>query len=630
MENTYQMFKLRRDELLELAQKQLKISVAIDGNAMTDAGTLTGAQKTEGVISRLKSDVFTVLVMGCFSSGKSTFLNALLGEEVLPACDEPCTGVLTFINYADDANKKIVLYPKKGMGENGNDKPFEVTEGDLKQALSNSVALPKDCVEEEATETSRYEKAEFFYPLPLCKNGVRIIDSVGLNDPAARDAITLEFAQNADSVVYCMPSIAANNARDGATIAFLKGLGLGGSVFFILTRFDDLERSAEDDGENIAEEMDRIAKNLIPLAALKKEGVCFVNSFGALKGEPKAKARLDNIAATLEKFLVSQKGGARLKSNFALLKSVNDDATRRIPEKLKLLQKGVRDIEALMKKTETPLKNREKECENIIKDVEGYGADVTDTVARVARRHLGELKSALLAEIDDYEFVAENLDARAKKLSEYVRNFIEKQLREMQEQINKKIEPDMKSLSRSVKRNIENFSGKIVELKNEAGLSVESVGALAVSTEVGGLEALGLGAASGVASGLLGLSLFGPGALIAAGGYFGIKWYKKWKATRKLKESVKSECEKIFKNSEKLVADIVGKYAEQIEKLKAQIGKELRSQIATIRKDIGGALDSQSKNKRSREAEIKKLETLAKDAEEIGRALSAFAGKMNF
>ncbi len=629
MENSYQMFNLRRAELLELAQKQHKISVALDGNATADAETLTGAQKTEGAISRLKSDVFNVLVMGCFSSGKSTFLNALLGERVLPYSHDPCTGVLTFINYADDANKKIVLYPKKGMGENGNDKPFEIAEGDLKQALSNSVALPKGCVKEEATETSRYEKAEFFYPLPLCKNGVRIIDSVGLNDPAARDAITLEFAQNADAVIYCIPSIAPYNAKDGATIAFLKGLGLGGSVFFVLTYFDFFEREAENDGVNVAEEMDSIAKKLIPLAALKKDGVCFVDSEGALKGEPKAKKRLDDIAAALEKFLVSQKGESRLKSNFALLKSVNDDAARRIPEKLKLLQKGVKDIEALMKKTEAPLRNREKECENILKDVESDGVIVTDTVACVARHCIDKLKHALLAEIDDYKFVAGNLDARAKELSEHVRGFIEKYLIEMQAKIDEKIESEMAQLSRRVKRNIENFSGKIVELKNDVGLSDESVNELSKTAEINYFETLGLGAASGVAIGFLGLTL-APAAVVSIVGYFSVAWYKKWKAKRKLKDSVKAECEKIFAESEEVVAKIVGKYAERIEKLKAQIDKELRSQIATIRKDIGGALDSQSKDKRSREAEIKKLETLAKDAEEIGRALSAFAGKMKF
>lgn len=110
--NSYAIFNLRRDELRELAQRQLEISETIDGgSAAASAETLTGAQKASGVVERLKSDVFNVLVMGCFSSGKSTFLNALLGERVLPSSALPCTGVLTFINYADEANKKIVLCP---------------------------------------------------------------------------------------------------------------------------------------------------------------------------------------------------------------------------------------------------------------------------------------------------------------------------------------------------------------------------------------------------------------------------------------------------------------------------------------------------------------------------------------
>lgn len=628
--NSYAIFNLRRDELRELAQRQLEISETIDGgSAAASAETLTGARKASGVVERLKSDVFNVLVMGCFSSGKSTFLNALLGERVLPSSALPCTGVLTFINYADEANKKIVLYPKKGMGENGDDAPFEISEGDLKKALADSVALPKGCDKEEATETSRYEKAEFFYPLNLCKNGVRIIDSVGLNDPAARDEITLGFAQKADSVIYCMPATAANNMKDKGTISLLDGIGLGDSVFFVLTYFDALKENAENDGEDISALMKSISAELVSRTALKAEGVRFVDSRGALKGEPEAKKRLDDIAATLEKFLVKQKGEMRLKANFEVLKHVNDEAKNRLPDRVRMMRKSVKDIETMMKKTEQPLKNREKECEAILGDLETDGKDITDKVARKARRFFEDMESALPAAIDEYEFESGDLKERGKELSEAVRAFIEKQGLEMQDMLKEEIEPDMERLARNLKRNLGHFSEKIVELRHEVGLDSGYIASLEGRDSVGGWESFSIGTAGGVGMGILGPG-FLPVVGVIAGAIWLLKEWRKRKVTKELKEKMKVECEKFFEKSDEWIAQIVGKYSEEIEAVKTHVGKELRAQIEAIRKDIDAALAAQSQDKVSREAEIGKLEALAEDAEKIGRELAAFSAKMKF
>ena len=44
--------------------------------------------------ANLDADTFKVLVIGEFKRGKSTFINALLGEEVLPSFSIPCTAVI--------------------------------------------------------------------------------------------------------------------------------------------------------------------------------------------------------------------------------------------------------------------------------------------------------------------------------------------------------------------------------------------------------------------------------------------------------------------------------------------------------------------------------------------------------
>lgn len=91
---------------------------------------------------------------------------------------------------------------------------------------------------------------------------------------------------------------------------------------------------------------------------------------------------------------------------------------------------------------------------------------------------------------------------------------------------------------------------------------------------------------------------------------------------------MKAECEKFLTENKQLQSQVVAEYSSQIEKIKTMVGKELRSQIDSIRKDISSALASHSQNKASREAEIDHLEKLAKSAQEIKQALSAFGTKI--
>lgn len=628
MKNSYEIFNLRKNELCELAQKQLEISVALDGDAPLSQETLTGVQKASGIIERLKNEKFSVLVMGCFSSGKSTFLNALLGERILPSSSLPCTGVLTFIGYANEVDKKIILYPKPGMGENGSDAPFEVANGDLKKILSDSVRIPKGCNKEEAVETSRYEKLQLLYPLNLCKDGVEIIDSVGLNDPAARDAITLEFAQRADAIVYCMPSIAANNMKDRSTVALLDGIGFKDSIFFVLTYFDKLQENAEDDGEDIKELVRSISSGLSERTGLKSEGVKFVNSKGALNGIPDAKNGLDDVAESLERFLVSQKGQTRLKTNFLSLKSVNDDVCRRIPAKIKMLEEDVKGIEEKMKKAEIPLKNREKECEGILEQIEIDGKDIGEKVARKMEEALSTLFKDLSEDIDSHEFKSSDLEERVKELQDAVRDALEERVIECQKDLQKEIEQDLNRLKRRISKKGEEFSGKITELENDIGLSDSHIGALAEKSEVGLIESFGLGAGGGFLGGVLGLSF--PFAIPVFGAaYWLLRCFKKKQATEELKEAMKKELEKLFSEKKQdLIDEVVSGYSSEIGKIKNHVEKDLRSKIESIRRDLESALASHSQNKASRDTEIDKLENLEKSAQEIKQVLAVFAGKI--
>ncbi|MBQ7875864.1 MAG: dynamin family protein [Clostridia bacterium] len=82
-------------------------------------GQSTYVSEIERIVQDAKSERFTVSVVGEFSKGKSTFVNSLMGREILPVGDLPTTAMLTRIRYNeaeimvhfDKTGKKVGTYP---------------------------------------------------------------------------------------------------------------------------------------------------------------------------------------------------------------------------------------------------------------------------------------------------------------------------------------------------------------------------------------------------------------------------------------------------------------------------------------------------------------------------------------
>ena len=64
----------------------------------------------EKVAQAIRQECFTIGILGGFSSGKTTFINALLKEDLLPTADGPTTAVATRITYGPD-KKAYLHYP---------------------------------------------------------------------------------------------------------------------------------------------------------------------------------------------------------------------------------------------------------------------------------------------------------------------------------------------------------------------------------------------------------------------------------------------------------------------------------------------------------------------------------------
>ncbi len=187
--------------------------------------------------TNLKQGVFRLLVLGDMKRGKSTFLNALLGENLLPSDVNPCTALLTILRYGTE--KKVTVYFIDDQA------PLVLDFADFKTRYTIDPAEAKLLSQRREPAFAEVSHAIVEYPLPLLEKGIEIVDSPGLNDTEARNALSLGFIGNCHGILFVM------RASQPCTLAerrylenYIQNRGL--SVFFLINAWDQVQESLID------------------------------------------------------------------------------------------------------------------------------------------------------------------------------------------------------------------------------------------------------------------------------------------------------------------------------------------------------------------------------------------------
>ena len=138
--------------------------------------------------TNLQQGVFRLMVLGDMKRGKSTFLNALIGENILPSDVNPCTALLTVLRYGEE--KKVTVHFKDGKA------PESIDFSAFKTKYTIDPAEAKQLEENNQSAFPDVDYAVVEYPLELLSKGIEIIDSPGLNDTEARNELSLGYLNN--------------------------------------------------------------------------------------------------------------------------------------------------------------------------------------------------------------------------------------------------------------------------------------------------------------------------------------------------------------------------------------------------------------------------------------------------
>ena len=193
----------------------------------------------------------SIMVMGNFSVGKSTLINALLEKEVAHIDVSPATAVITVFKYS--AIDRTVVHNK---------------DGEIREYSSDSFArLTAETSKQDIRKRSNIQYVERFLDSPLLQK-YTLIDSPGLASNQARhDGISLNFANQADAILWV---VSANWAAGKTELSYLEKVKAPLKIL-IVNQMDMLDEDEDDPEEFLAEIRQEVGRYVVDVVGVSAQ-----------------------------------------------------------------------------------------------------------------------------------------------------------------------------------------------------------------------------------------------------------------------------------------------------------------------------------------------------------------------
>jgi ribosome biogenesis GTPase A len=169
-----------------------------------ELGTRPVSEEARALAARVSEGRFYVACIGQTKRGKSTLINALIGEPILPVGFIPVTAVPTVIRFGEQPRARI-------QARDGSWR--EIAVSDLKQYVSE---------EHNPENTKRVMGVEVFVPGRLVATGMCLVDTPGLGSVfAGNTAATQAFIPHIDAALVV---VGADPPLAGEELALVEGV----------------------------------------------------------------------------------------------------------------------------------------------------------------------------------------------------------------------------------------------------------------------------------------------------------------------------------------------------------------------------------------------------------------------
>lgn len=218
----------------------------------------------------LEQQTVTILVAGEFKRGKSSLVNSLIGEELLPVDIVPTTAVTHVLHHGE---RGLVLHWRDGRKES---RPLNAKE--LKTLASTEAGGSVD--------PEQIEFAEISLPCARFEKGLVLVDTPGVNDLSEmRSEVVYQMIPRADAVIFVLDGTTQLTASEKNFLTDKLMNSLAPPLCFVMNKMDRVD---VEERETLIEEGRALLKehlafkdmNILPASATNPSiGVDTVNQY---------------------------------------------------------------------------------------------------------------------------------------------------------------------------------------------------------------------------------------------------------------------------------------------------------------------------------------------------------------
>jgi len=453
----------------------------------------SGRKEISILLDLLANNDFHVMVVGDFNRGKSTFINSLLGQVVLPVKATPATAVITEVHYGTEPSARLVR--RDGQADE------EFTDMDM---LAQRILVDRD----NPSGKNPYTQALITWPLELARNRVVLVDSPGLDDDVSRDEITLDYLGKADAVIFLQHSIAPMSAHESH---FLQTHLCSHEPFFVFTYVDAVDDSEVDDVKANAVERIRALR-----AASEDRRFYFVNARQGMKARAVGDeagfvdSGMAQIEQELELYLANDRHRAKVRPPARAVAAVIGRLIRRLPEQVHMLEMRDEERDRAWEEAQEPLRRLRQDAATIQADLNNQHRLLQGRIERQLTTFLGTL-AAQASELTEKAapdvklsrvpwHIKERTEQAAKEIAAGATREIETRITQWAvAELEPMLTSELEEIARRTDARLDNFTTDLSQLRIKLS-GLPEAAAAGSSQESSGLERFvsgGLGLATG-------------------------------------------------------------------------------------------------------------------------------------
>ncbi|RMD86590.1 MAG: hypothetical protein D6813_14745, partial [Calditrichaeota bacterium] len=270
---------------------------------------------------KLVGNIFNLVVMGQFKRGKSTLINAMLGQPLLPTAVVPLTSVVTILRYGESLRVTVHFL-------NGSKQAIALEE--LSQYVTEKL---------NPENVKGVDRVEIEYPAELLRDGVQLIDTPGVGSVFEHNTdVAYQFMPRADVVLFL---VTADPPVSQAELHFLQDVRAhAAKIFFVKNKVDhlapgELEESLQFTRQVLSKhlQLHPDSLTLFPISAKWA-----LEARRAQRMDLLEKSGLLQMEQALEKFLMREKGNLILNNSRRRARHLVGEAITLLELEMKALQ----------------------------------------------------------------------------------------------------------------------------------------------------------------------------------------------------------------------------------------------------------------------------------------------------